>query len=53
MIPRSLFYIVAVMLAGTWALAFFVWHASNLVHIMLVLALVSFFLGLANKKAEK
>jgi len=48
---RSLLYIIAVVLVLGWLLGFFYFKtAGNLIHILLVLALVSFVLGLFRKE---
>jgi Family of unknown function (DUF5670) len=47
---RSLLYIVAVILVIGWALGFFVYSASGLIHILLVLAIVAILLRLIGGK---
>lgn len=42
---RSLLYIIAVILLIGWALGAFAWHAGGIIYILLVLAIVSFLLG--------
>ena len=46
---RSLLYVIAVILLIGWALGAFAWHAGNLIYILLVLAIVSFLLGVIRK----
>jgi hypothetical protein len=43
---RSLLFIVAVILLIGWALGTFAFHASGLIYILLVLAVISFLLGI-------
>ncbi len=50
MIPKSLFYIIALMLAVCWAVSFFYWNTSHIVHILIALAIVFLILGLRKKK---
>ena len=51
MILRSLLYIIAAVLVLGWLLGFFYFKtAGNLIHILLVLALVSVFIGLFSRK---
>ncbi len=42
---RSILYLVAVILIIGWLLGFFVYSASGLIHILLVLAVVSILLS--------
>lgn len=42
---RSLLYIIAIILVIGWALGSFAWGAGNLIHILLVLAVISLLLG--------
>ncbi len=46
---RSLLYIIAVILIIGWALGVFALHAGNIIYILLVLALVSFLLGVIRR----
>ncbi len=46
---RSLLYFIAVILLIGWALGAFAWHAGNLIYILLVLAIISFLLGVIRK----
>jgi len=43
---RSILYIIAVILIIGWLLGFFVYSATGLIHILLVLAVVSLLLAL-------
>lgn len=46
---RSLLYIIAVVLVIGWVLGFFVWSASGLIHILLVLAVIALLLGIIRR----
>jgi len=46
---RSILYLIAVILVIGWIFGFFVNHASGLIHILLVLAVVSLLLGLIRR----
>jgi hypothetical protein len=46
---RSLLYIIAVILVIGWALGAFVWNAGNIIYILLVLAVISFLLGVIRR----
>lgn len=48
-IMRSLLYIIAVILVIGWALGAFAWHAGNIIYILLVLAVISFLLGVIRR----
>jgi hypothetical protein len=43
---QSLLYLIAVILIILWALGFFVYSAGNLIHILLVIAVVAILLRL-------
>ena len=43
---RSILYLIAVILVIGWILGFFVYSASGLIHILIVLAVISLLLGL-------
>jgi len=43
---RSILYIIAVILVVGWLLGFFVYSATGLIHILLVLAVISLLLAL-------
>ncbi|MGN6617122.1 MAG: lmo0937 family membrane protein [Ilyomonas sp.] len=43
---RGILYIIAVILVIGWILGFFVYSAGQLIHILLVLAIISLLLGL-------
>lgn len=43
---RSILYIIAVILIIGWLLGFFVYSATGLIHILLVLAVISLLLAL-------
>ncbi|HEY5689406.1 MAG TPA: lmo0937 family membrane protein [Yeosuana sp.] len=47
---RSLLYIVAVVLVIGWALGFFVYSASGIIHILLVLAIIAILFRLIGGK---
>lgn len=46
---RSLLYVIAVVLVISWALGQFVWHAGGIIYALLVLAIVSFLLGVIRR----
>ncbi len=46
---RSLLYVIAVILLIGWALGMFVWNAGNMMYILLVLAVISFLLGIIRR----
>jgi hypothetical protein len=46
---RSLLYIVAVILLIGWALGEFAWHAGSIIYVLLVLAVISFLLGVIRR----
>jgi hypothetical protein len=43
---RSLLYLVAVILIIGWAIGVFAYSASGLIHVLLVIAVISFVVGL-------
>ncbi|WAC03104.1 lmo0937 family membrane protein [Lacinutrix neustonica] len=47
---RSLLYIIAVILIIGWALGFFVYSASELIHVLLVVAVIAILLRLIGGK---
>lgn len=46
---RSLLYIIAVILVIGWLIGAFAYSAGGLIHILLVLAIVSFLIGLIRR----
>jgi hypothetical protein len=46
---RTILYIIAVVLIIGWILGAFVWSAGHLIHFLLVLAIISFLLGLIRR----
>ena len=46
---RILLYILAVVLVIGWVLGVFVWSASGLIHILIVLAIISLLFGLIRR----
>lgn len=46
---RSLLYIVAVVLVIGWVLGVFVWSASGLIHILIVLAIIAVLLAIIRR----
>ena len=46
---RSLLYVIAVILVIGWALGEFAWHAGGIIYILLVLAIISFLLGIIRR----
>lgn len=46
---RSILYIIAVVLVIGWLIGAFAYSASGLIHVLLVLAVISFLVGLIRK----
>jgi hypothetical protein len=46
---RNLLYIMAVLLLAGWVLGFFVWNGPGYLHILIVLAIISFLFGIIRK----
>ena len=46
---RSLLYIIAVILVIGWIFGFFVNHAGNFIHILLVIAIIALLLGVLRR----
>lgn len=46
---RSILYIIAVVLVIGWLLGVFVYSATGLIHVLIVLAVISLILGLIQK----
>ena len=46
---RSILYLIAVILVIGWLLGFFVYSATGLIHVLIVLAVVSLLLGLIRR----
>lgn len=46
---RSILYIIAVILIIGWAIGTFAYAAGSLIHILLVIAIIAFVLGLMRK----
>ncbi len=46
---RSILYVIAVLLVIGWAFGAFVWNAGHLIYILLVLAILSFLLGVIKR----
>ena len=46
---RSLLYLIAVILLIGWVLGAFVWNAGSIIYILLVLAIISFLLGIIRR----
>ena len=46
---RSLLYLIAVVLIIGWILGFFVYSASGLIHVLLVIALIALLLGVIRR----
>lgn len=46
---RSLLYIIAVILVIGWLIGFFAYSAGKLIHILLVIAIISFLLTLIKR----
>jgi hypothetical protein len=46
---RSLLYVVAVVLVIGWILGVFVWSASGIIHILIVLAIIAVLLAIIRR----
>lgn len=46
---RSLLYVVAVICLTGWLLGVFVYSATGLIHILIVLAIISFLIGIMRR----
>ncbi|MFN3490111.1 MAG: lmo0937 family membrane protein [Emticicia sp.] len=46
---RSILYIIAVILVIGWLIGTFAYSASGIIHVLLVLAIISFLVGLIRK----
>jgi hypothetical protein len=46
---RGLLYIIAVILVIGWIFGFFVNHAGNLIHVLLVIAIIAVLLGVIRR----
>ncbi len=46
---RSILYLIAVVLLIGWVLGFFIYTAGSVIHILLVLAVISFILGVIRR----
>ena len=46
---RSLLYLIAVILVVGWILGFFVYSAGGLIHILLVIAIIAFLMGVIRR----
>jgi len=46
---NSLLYIIAVILIIGWALGFFMYSAGGIIHVLLVIAVIAFLLGLIRR----
>lgn len=49
---RSLLYVIAMILVIGWLVGFFAYSAGNIIHILLVIAIVSFLLTLIKRSSE-
>jgi len=50
MVPRNILYIIAIILFVGWSFSLILWGVGKLIHIMLIIALVAFVLGIFKKK---
>jgi Family of unknown function (DUF5670) len=50
MIVRALLYIIASILVVGWVLAVFIWRVNHFIHILLVVAVAFFLLGIFRKE---
>jgi len=48
-IMRNILYIIAVILVISWAIGFFGYAAGGLIHILLVIAIIAFILGIIRR----
>lgn len=46
---RNILYIIAVILVISWAIGFFGYAAGGLIHILLVIAIIAFILGIIRR----
>ena len=46
---RSLLYIIAVILIIGWAIGFFAYSAGNIIHLLLVIAIIALILGVIRR----
>jgi hypothetical protein len=46
---NSLLYIIAIILVIGWALGFFLYSASGIIHVLLVIAVIAFLLGIIRR----
>jgi len=46
---RSLLYFIAIILLIGWALGAFAWHVGSIIYILLILAIISFLLGVIRR----
>jgi len=46
---RSVLYTIALILVIFWLLGAFMWHLGNIIYILLILALISFLLGVIRR----
>jgi hypothetical protein len=46
---NSLLYIIAVILVIGWALGFFLYSATGIIHVLLVIAVIAFILGIIRR----
>ncbi|MEO6834108.1 MAG: lmo0937 family membrane protein [Chitinophagaceae bacterium] len=46
---RSILYLIAVILVVGWVFGFFIGHAGNLIHILLVIAVIALILGVIRR----
>jgi hypothetical protein len=53
MILRNLLYFIAILLFIGWVLGYFAWpHKGNVIHILIVLAVISLILGMTRKVSK-
>ncbi len=46
---RSILYIIAVILIIGWAIGFFAYSAGGIIHVLLVIAIIAFVLGIIRR----
>jgi hypothetical protein len=49
----NILYLIAVVLVIAWLLGFFVYSATGLIHLLIVLAVISLLLGLIRRGAKE
>lgn len=50
---EDLLYIVALILVLGWAAGFFIWHAGDLIHVLLLIAIIAILLRVIRGRGNK